>query len=175
VLYMINLCLIVLKRRNIGVINVKDVKKIFTRTKMLIKNLIFFVIVFLLFYITGKINTLVKFKYQDVKLLVFSLVSTAIIVMVFYVGKIGDSSTKDSFSFEVSPEKLCQGGPYMYTSNPERQRLCSQFSQQDLAQYNCGKGFVGAPVHWDYTSMSNDKWESDINCNDQTYDSPCVL
>lgn len=55
--------------------------------------------------------------------------------------------TKDNFIFEVTPEKKCDGGPYMYSSDPERQKLCASFSKADLSKYECTPGlYNGRPV-----------------------------
>ena len=52
----------------------------------------------------------------------------------------------DNFHFEVTPEKLCDNGPYMWTSNKELGKFCSQFSPQDMSNYECSHGYHGRPV-----------------------------
>jgi hypothetical protein len=55
--------------------------------------------------------------------------------------------SRDNFMFEVTPEKKCDGGAYMYSSDPERQKLCAQFSKDDLRKYECSPGeYHGRPV-----------------------------
>lgn len=71
--------------------------------------------------------------------------------------KVANSS--DNFTFELTPEKLCAGGPYMW-GNPEIAKLCSKYTPQQLSEYNCGVGFHGAPVHWERTDMSDKNWEN---------------
>ena len=74
----------------------------------------------------------------------------------------------DSFTFEVSPPKLCQGWPYMQSSAPQEikdycQKLFSTEKGRDAYNsMNCPGGFPGRPVHWERTSMSNDKWENEM-------------
>ena len=36
------------------------------------------------------------------------------------------STGAEKFHFEVSPEKLCDGGEYLRTSSPEKQKICEQ-------------------------------------------------
>ena len=73
----------------------------------------------------------------------------------------------EGFFFELTPEKKCDGGPYMYSSDPERQALCAQFSQSDLSRYNCGPGFEGRPI-WrggaGNGTLSNANWKNE-SCN----------
>ena len=67
--------------------------------------------------------------------------------------------------FQLTPEKKCDGGPYMYSSDPERQALCSKFSQDDLSRYECPAGlYHGRPVWWDGATngtLSNDEWKNE--------------
>ena len=77
--------------------------------------------------------------------------------------------------FKVTPAKICASGPYMRTSDPELQKLCSNYTNQDFAQISCSRGFHGRPVHWDYSEPSNSEWK-DTRCNCSiNYNSPCPL
>jgi len=87
--------------------------------------------------------------------------------------------SKDNFMFQLTPEKKCDGGPYMYSSDPARQALCSKFSEKDLLRYDCPVGYHGRPVWWDGATngtLSNDNWQNDT-CNQisKDYDDPQVL
>ena len=85
--------------------------------------------------------------------------------------------SKDDFFFELTPEKHCDGGPYMWSSDPEKMKYCSQFSPEDLSQYSCGAGFHGRPVHWTRSDMSDSDWNNRIcQGNFKNYnDDPKVL
>lgn len=78
---------------------------------------------------------------------------------------------KDTFLFEVSKPKLCQGYPYMQSSAPKELRdycdkLMSTQEGRDLyASMNCTcDGFNGRPVAFAYTPESNASWEN-TRCN----------
>lgn len=88
------------------------------------------------------------------------------------------SLSQDNFFFELTPEKYCEGGPYMWSSNPEKQKFCSQFSKADMARYECPVGFHGAPV-WSQGNQpaeSNDQWKN-TRCSSisKDYNDPQVL
>lgn len=86
----------------------------------------------------------------------------------------------DNFMFQLTPEKKCDGGPYMYSSDPARQALCSKFSQEQLSRYECPGGlYNGRPVWWDGATngtLSNANWQNDT-CNQisKDYNDPQVL
>lgn len=77
--------------------------------------------------------------------------------------------------FSPTIAKKCAGGPYMYTSNPYLQVICQGISNDELAQVACGKAFHGRPVHFDYTSISDDAWDNNALCNTPLSSSLCVL
>lgn len=74
-----------------------------------------------------------------------------------------DSCCPESFTFELTPEKKCDGGPYMYSSDPERQKLCAKFTRADLAQYECPAGYNGRHVRRADVgngTLSNTEWKN---------------
>lgn len=84
---------------------------------------------------------------------------------------------KDGFHFELTPEKHCDGGPYMWSSSPEKQALCSKFSKKDLSRYECGAGYDGRPVWRGGNAPESDaKWQN-ARCNNisSSYNDPQVL
>jgi|UniRef100_A0A6C0D0U1 hypothetical protein len=138
--------------------------------------LLIFIIIFILFYGSLKINQ--QFVYNNNKelyLILSALLSSAILVLILHYANL-----KENFHFELSPYKRCQGGPYMYSSDPELKAFCDSIPQEQLNQAFCnngvngGKGgwdrkshgFIGMPVHFEYTPMSDDKWENHM-CDDQ--------
>lgn len=72
--------------------------------------------------------------------------------------------TKDNFTFEVTPAKLCRGGEYMYSSNPERQKLCSNISQENIDTISCNQyqGGVGQPIYLNRSEISDSKWQNNM-------------
>lgn len=81
-------------------------------------------------------------------------------VLVFFCISAVVSETSEGFLFELTPQKQCDGGPYMYSSNPAKQALCSKFTPKDLSRYECSRGYVGRPVWWDYSAESNSDWKN---------------
>jgi hypothetical protein len=137
-------------------------------------EIIYYILILLLFFVIARgsvyIGESLKLG-QDIGLILGSLLFTGLI----YLLK-NNYLNKDNFYFELTPEKKCDGGPYMYSSDPERQKLCSQFSPEDLANYQCNPGFHGRPVWWQRSDESDSKWQNGM-CgnppNDYTY--PAVL
>jgi hypothetical protein len=90
----------------------------------------------------------------------------------FPYARLGGGYNTQLFSPCVS--KRCAGGPYMYTSNPYLQAVCQGVTNEELAQVACGKAFHGRPVHFDYSSLSDDAWDNAL-CNTPSSASLCVL
>lgn len=142
------------------------------------KEIIFYVLVFLLFYVFAKssfyFSGWTKIN-NDLSILIMSLLFTGIIFLLHYFD---NKDSKDSFNFELTPEKHCEGGPYMLSSaSPEKKKFCAQFSNEEKNYFSCPRGFDGRPVHWERTSMSNDEWRNEMckdNFNDYNED-PRVL
>lgn len=120
----------------------------------LIKNqLIYFSIMFFLFFIvvrSGKLNE--NNNIVAIHGIIFFMLAYAIFNLLegttYGLCDIPTSSTgAEKFHFEVSPEKMCDGGAYLRSSSPEKQKLCAQFSAQQLANFECKPGeYHGRPV-----------------------------
>jgi hypothetical protein len=71
---------------------------------------------------------------------------------------------KDNFHFELTPEKKCEGGSYMWSSSPEKQALCSKFSKEQLARYECPAGLYNGRPIWRQGAgnipLSDDNWQN---------------
>ena len=138
------------------------------------KKIFYYIIIFILFYVFSKAGHIVskRIKVNEDLLIIFAgLIFTSIIYLLKCM-----LDVKDNFHFEVTPEKLCDGGPYMYSSNPEIKKLCDSFSNQDLAKYSCCPGFHGRPVWWERTNDTDADWNNPIcKGNFKNYDDPKVL
>ena len=131
------------------------------------KEFLFFTLILFLFLFFDKnkqlipelLSTLVHT--EDMALLLNAFVFTIILLFVYKIAKVGnDNYSKDGFRFELTPEKLCEGGPYMYSDDPDKLAFCSQFSPEDMSRFSCGIGFHGAPVTFKRDTMSDSKWEN---------------
>ena len=139
---------------------------------------VLFLIVLILLFLTLNMTNLHKNKVCS------SMINTLIfsVLLIVLYSRLRNSN-KDNFHFEVSGPKRCQGGPYMISSAPkELQDYCYNLwstpeGRREYAMMNCtAPGFVGRPVHFDYTPESDDKWQNK-RCNPPylNLDSPCVL
>jgi hypothetical protein len=102
-------------------------------------NILVFLIFTVLLFGSGKVAQLLN---DDKKLVISSVLFAS---MLFAVLQITNKSS-EGFFFEVTPAKRCCGGPYMYSSDPERQELCSKISPEELSRACCGNGYVGRPM-----------------------------
>jgi hypothetical protein len=138
-----------------------------------VNELIFYTLIFLMFYIFSYSSNYLSSYFKinnNITMLLFGLLLSGIIFL------LRKYQTKDNFFFELTPEKHCEGGSYMYSSSPEKQKFCSQFTPKDIKYYSCTKGFHGAPVHWERTDMSDSKWENKMcDGNFDEYNDPKVL
>lgn len=144
------------------------------------RQLIFFTLLFLLFFLsvkTGKLWTRSeKAPSQDIIYLVIGLCYTCIMIGMYYLAKL-DSKVGNSEEpfWDVSPAAKCKGGKYMWQgSSPDAVR-CRELAKSPqgramIASYNCPKGFNGIPkVPFVYSSLSDDNWQ-----NQRTEDSPDI-
>ena len=105
---------------------------------------------------------------KDLMAAILSLIIVVILIILYKSISVCECS--DSFTlskgFEVTPEKLCDGGDYMLSSAPkEVQEMCAKLDK-NRSSVSCKRGFVGRPVHFEYSAMSNDKWQNTL-CDDQ--------
>ncbi len=129
-----------------------------------IKNSFFFLSIFVLFITFSYLNEILIYNnnYNATRKIFIGsgILFTLITFLIFFFGSIGNCP--DNFTFEVTPAKLCSGGPYMYSSNPEKQQLCNSITPEEMSRYTCPNGFHGAPVHFEYDPLSDDNWENNM-------------
>ena len=110
--------------------------------KKMIKDIIFYFLIAIIFYIFAissfYLNTKLKINIH-VLLILFAILLSCIIFLL-------RQQQKDSFTFQLSPEKHCIGGPYMW-QNEEKRKFCSQFTEQDIGKFSCNVGFHGEPIN----------------------------
>jgi hypothetical protein len=145
------------------------------------KEILFFVLAFVVLFCTGKGVQISYTKLSPLALLVLSLSGAVLLLLVYKFGNIARCQA-DNFYFQVTPAKMCQGFPYMQTSDPELYNFCSKMlsTPNGVNAYdmvNCSTpGFVGRPVHFQYTPESDANW-SNQRCNPPHLglDDPTVL
>lgn len=138
-----------------------------------VHSLFFFAALFIGMLLVEEFTAMMFPKHVKLGLLVGTLIVVAALFAMYKSGKV----QIDRFHFEVSPEKTCEGGPYMWSSaSPEKQAYCNSLSPQQYSAFNCPAGFNGRPVHWQYTPESDSKWQNTrcatLDPNDTR---PCVL
>lgn len=124
------------------------------------KNKLFlYVLIFCFFYLFSESSWCLS-EYLNINkyfvLTLFGLLFTGLSYLL--INSDLNKTQKDNFHFQVTPEKLCDLGPYMYTSDPVKQKLCNSFSPSDLAKYECAPGFNGRPIWWARSDESNADW-----------------
>lgn len=135
----------------------------------MLKEILFLFLYWLLLIIFIKVS--INRKFNNLYIIITSLF---FIILLKGMLEIRDR-TKDNFTFEVTPAKKCAGGPYMYSSDKKLQEECSKITNEEMAQVACGQGFHGRPDHFDFTPLSNSKWENERCSSGYNENEPCVL
>jgi hypothetical protein len=131
------------------------------------RQLIFFTLLFLLFFLSVKTGKLWsksgKAPSEDITYIVIGVAYTCIMLAVYYLAKL-DCNSDEGF-WDISPAAKCKGGKYMWQgSSPEAVR-CRELADSPegramIASYNCSKGFIGVPKRtFEYTPLSDDNWQ----------------
>jgi hypothetical protein len=122
--------------------------------------LIFFLIAFVLHIIITICSHNTPFKlYKNTHILLSSLLYSIILVSIIYFLKNNQESYR---MLEISPAKKCSLGPYTWGSpDSDTYKFCTNPKNFDAIQeVSCSSGFLGAPVHFEYTAESDDMWEN---------------
>lgn len=125
-------------------------------------------------YIIARIVTHSNEKATTLALIMGILLTAKVILQQHLV------TSKDNFHFEVTPEKMCDGGWYMWTSNPRKMAYCSSLPEAQRTMYTCSEQgipglYMGRPLWYENTPLSDDKWENPIKCNEPNNGEPSVL
>lgn len=77
--------------------------------------------------------------------------------------------------FSPCINQKCSGGPYMFSSNPHMISACQKYAPNFFGTSPCGvKGQQGAPVYFDYSSLTSDNWSNKM-CDMPVQTSLCSL
>lgn len=140
-------------------------------SKSTIREVIFFVLTFLLFYLGCKFVMYwmsQKKINHDVAALTVGAIITGTLVGIYYLAKMNQHS--DGYrAFEISPGAMCRGGPYMWQGDSPRAKMCQQLASTpegkcEISKFNCPTGYEGMPkVPFEFTSNSDSCW-SGVRC-----------
>lgn len=132
------------------------------------RQVIFFVLVFLMFFLAVKIGQLWLARLSnlnhDIIFIIIGLAYTCSIIGFYYLAKINTSS--EGF-WEVSPAARCKGNWYMHQGDSESAKMCQEMAETpegraEISSYNCPTGYIGVPkVPFVYTPLSDDNWQDE--------------
>ena len=135
--------------------------------KKSMRESIFFMLVFLLFFLGVKLFEFWRNKNTgvngDILLIIIGVIYTMLIVSIFFVSKIENS---EGF-WDITPPATCAGGPYFWQGDDENSRKCRELASTEegriaISSYNCPTGLVGRPgLPFYYTPISDDNWENE--------------
>jgi hypothetical protein len=132
-----------------------------------VRQLLFFSLVFLLFYLAVQLghnwakSGVLSPLSQEV---LMGMLYTGVIVGVYYLARLDRCSSAENF-WDVNPASRCRGGEYMWQGDSEIAKYCKALAKTPegrvaISSYNCPTGFVGIPmVPYEYTPLSDDNWE----------------
>lgn len=145
--------------------------------KRSMREVVFFIFTFLLFYLSVSIA---KFwikhiqNHSEIIYLIVGLVYTLVLVAVYYLANL--NGTNEGF-WTVSPAARCRGGPYMWQGDSETAKMCRKMAETPegrcaISSFNCPTGYDGIPkTPFYYSPLSDDNWQNE-RCVDRP-DCPC--
>lgn len=135
------------------------------------KEILFFILAFMVMFMMNNAALYLngKFKWNTngvIPVMVATQLATIVLLVVYKVGNVAECG--EEFLFEVSKPKQCQGGWYMRQGeeNKELNEYCKKLmstpeGRREYSQMNCTlPGFVGRPVTFNRTPMSDALWEN---------------
>jgi hypothetical protein len=134
------------------------------------QELLFFILIFLLFFLFVKLGLFWGKKYNNSLSynniwVITSVLFTCVIVVVFFIAKLNKNEAEGFW--DVSEYAKCRGGSYMHQGDSEQAKKCRELAETPegrcgIASYNCSKGYNGIPLApFVYTPLSNDKWQNE--------------
>lgn len=139
--------------------------------KKTVRELIFFILLFLLFFLVKKLADfwISKGTPADYTYIGAGLLYTLVMVGIFFLAKL--QTSKENF-WDVSEFAQCKGGPYMWQGDSEQATMCRKLAETPegrcgIASYNCPTGTIGTPsLPFIYTPLSGDDWSNE-RCEDK--------
>lgn len=151
------------------------------------RETIFFLLVFLLFFLAVKGLDFWIAKYggsmkKDYNIMLIGVIYTLVVVSVFFLAKI--RSCSENF-WDVTDSAKCKGGEYFWQGDDETSEMCKKMAQTEqgrlgIASYNCPKGFIGTPSNeFVYSHISDDNFENEMckkkaTCTGPPLDAQCM-
>jgi hypothetical protein len=120
---------------------------------------------FLLFFLAIKLKHFWVDKMDlnpDLLLVVMAAIYCLVMIALFYLSNL---NTQEDF-WDVTPAKRCLGGAYMHQGSSPEAKMCQEMMASEdgrcqLAQLNCGTGFIGQGRRpFEYTPLSDDNYQN---------------
>ena len=136
------------------------------------REIIFFVLVFLVFYVVHKFSDQILQKLRlkgDVGILSIGVIYALLIIGFYHLANL--KSSNEGF-WDVSPAARCKGGPYFYQGDSPNAKMCRALAETPegraaISGYNCPIGMVGQPgLPFYYSPLSDDSWKNE-RCQDR--------
>ena len=137
------------------------------------KQIVFFILIFVMILLTNLVSDFISEKLPKIpkllNLIGCALLFTLILLVVFLNKSSGlnEHYQKDGFHFEVTPPKLCDGGPYMTQSGSANHEYCQNLLStpegvKKYDTYNCANPmYMGRPGNFgDWTPISDGNWKN---------------
>ena len=137
--------------------------------KKSVREFVFFLLVFLLFYLVAKLKSTWKHMDPEITVIVSGLLYTVLIIAVFFLARL--HSTTEGF-WDVSDYAKCKGGAYFWQGDSENSKMCRDLASTPegrigISSYNCPTGYVGQPgLPFYYSPLSDDNWTNE-RCQDR--------
>jgi hypothetical protein len=134
---------------------------------MLKRQIIFFILIFLMFFLFVKIGQFWLSQGSmnaDLAFTIVGLAYTCVMVALYYLAKL--NSYSEGF-WDITPAALCKGGAYMHQGDSETAKMCQEMAKSvdgraAISSYNCPTGFTGVPrVPFEYSPLSDDNWQDE--------------
>lgn len=132
-------------------------------------EIIFFIIMFLLFFLTMKLNEFWIKKggnlHPNLSYMITGLLFTLLMLAIWYLAKLNGSSSEGFW--DISAGAKCKGGPYMWQGDSETAMMCKEMASTpegrcEISSYNCPTGYTGTPkAPFVYSPLSNDEWQNE--------------
>lgn len=130
------------------------------------REIIYFILLFLLFFLSVKLGEFWIQKSdmnKDMVYILTGILFTMITVGIFFLAKL---QTNENF-WDVSDYAKCKGGPYFWQGDSEISKMCRKLASTPegrigLSGYNCPTGYVGQPgLPFYYSPLSDDNWQNE--------------
>lgn len=131
---------------------------------MKLNNISYFLLINIIYIIGIKIIGITNLSI-DTSTFTNVLIIFLLINFILYQVLDNKNDNKDNFTFELTPGKLCSGGPYMRSSSPEKQELCNSIPPEEIQRYTCPNNELNQPIYLERTPISDAKWQNNMCSN----------